>query len=367
MRALHLISSAGLYGAEAVILQLFRALTLAGHKPLLGVFRNEHNPHTELAQRARELFLEAIELPCAGRIDLSTVRRIKACAGDFGADVVHSHGYKANTYAALANFCSNRALVSTCHNWTAQTRSIRAYAHFDRLVLRRFDRVFSVSNDVKQALEQSGMSENKVFVIPNGVALSDFASAEPAKFARIPVGSPVIGMVGRLAEAKGFQYVLESAPEILKRFPDVHFVLIGDGPYRDHLKAQCEKQGTASRVVFAGKRDDMPSVYRSLDILVLPSLNEGMPMTLLEGMAASLPVIASRVGGIPKMIRERETGLLVSPMDVEGLRRAIETLLGNPAMRRQMGEAGRQWVKENASVEQMAQTYVRHYEEVLRS
>ena len=366
MKALHLISSAGLYGAETMILQLLRALTQAGHQTLLGVFRNEQNPHTELIQKARELSLEAIELPCAGRIDLSTVRRIKACSGDFGADVVHSHGYKANMYALLANFGSGHPLVSTCHNWTSQTRSTRAYARLDRFVLRRFNRIFSVSDDVMRALEQSGVDENKVSVIPNGIALSDFASAEPVAFTGIPAGAPLIGMVGRLVEAKGFQYMLEAAPEILERFPDAHFVLIGDGPYRECLAAQCEKQGISSHVLFAGKRDDMPRVYRSLDILVLPSLNEGMPMTLLEGMAASLPVVATQVGGIPKMIRAGETGLLVSPMDVQGLRQAIETLLGDLAMRCRMGEAGRRWVSENASVEQMAQSYLRHYEEILR-
>lgn len=367
MKALHLISSSGIYGAETMILQLLRAMTRAGHQTLLGVFKNEQNPHTELSDRAKELSLDTIELPCAGRIDLSTVKQIAACAGDFGADVVHSHGYKANVYALLASFRSSRPLVSTCHNWTAQTRSIRAYAHFDRFVLKRFERVFSVSDDVMGALKQSGVNGSKVFVIPNGIALSDFESAEPVGFAGIPAGAPLIGMVGRLVEAKGFQYVLEAAPAILTSFPDAHFVLIGDGPYRDRLAEKCAAQGITSRVVFAGKRDDMPGVYRSLDMLVLPSLNEGMPMTLLEAMAARLPVIASRVGGIPKMVRNGETGLLVNPTDVQGLRQAIEALLADRTMSRRMGESGRRWVVGNASVEHMTQSYLRHYEEVLRS
>jgi glycosyltransferase involved in cell wall biosynthesis len=367
MRALHLISSAGLYGAEAMILQLLRALTEAGHETLLGVFRNEQNPHTEIAQRARKLSLNAIELPCSGRIDLSTVREIKRRARDFGADLVHSHGYKANVYSLLANVGGSRPLVSTCHNWTSQTRSIRAYAYLDRFILRRFDRIFSVSEDVMRALEQSGVSTKKISVIPNGITLSDFASAPPAAFTGVPAGTPLIGMVGRLVEAKGFQYVLESAPEALTRFPDAYYVLVGDGPYRNHLAEQCDRLGITSHVVFAGKRDDMPCVYRSLTMLVLPSLNEGMPMTLLEAMAARIPVIASRVGGIPKMICEGETGLLTGPGDVQGLRQAIETLLSDCSFRCRLGEGGRRWVAENASVGQMAQNYVAQYRDVLNS
>ncbi len=134
-------------------------------------------------------------------------------------------------------------------------------------------------------------------------------------------------MVARLDLQKGFEYLLRAARELRATFPGLKFVIVGEGPDRNEIEDMIQRLGLQSTVVLAGQHSDMPGVYAAMDVFVLPSLNEGLPMTILEAMAASRPVIASRVGAIPKVIKDGETGLLVDPGDTDGLRNALARLL----------------------------------------
>ena len=361
MNVLQLISSSGFYGAEAMVLHLSRTLRQKGHTVRLGVFVNRRNPNDELARRARELDFEVVTLPCGSRLNVSTVNRIRACVEQCGTEVIHSHGYKSNLYALAANLFSRRVLVSTCHNWTGQTVALRAYGKFDRFNLRFFDRIMCVSEEVRSRLLQSGVLNRKLDVILNGIPVSDFANTNSER----KLDEPLIGMVGRLVEAKGFQLVLQRVPAILKQFPKARFILIGEGPQREEWARLVEKIGVEPSVSFAGAQKDMPRLYKSLTMFVLPSFNEGMPMSILEAMAAGVPVIATRVGSIPRVVHHEQTGLLVDKGDADGVQNAIERLIANPNFRIEMGNRGRTFVQENASVEQMADRYIAHYAELL--
>lgn len=365
MKILQLISSAGFYGAEAMVLHLSEALGAKGHDVAIGVFNNSHNPHTELLERARDSGLRSVELTCAGRFDFGTIRRIAELTRSMDVDVVHSHGYKSNAYALLANRLSRRALVSTCHNWTSATAAIRTYSHLDRFILRYFDQVLGVSEDVSNSLLTSGLPGHRISVVQNGIPISNFSSSGTRLFPKPRSESLVVGMVGRLDEAKGFQFVLHGARAILAQYPQTHFVIVGDGQHRKALSDLCTALGIEKNVFMSGKQTDMPAVYRSMDMLVLPSLNEGMPMTILEAMAAGIPVIASRVGAIPKCVHPYRTGLLVEPGDVLGLQNAILSLLGNAELRSELGKGGQLWAKENCSIELTSERYLRHYEKAM--
>lgn len=363
MNVLQLISSGGFYGAEAMVLHLSRTLRQKGHTVRLGVFVNRRNPNDEIAKRARELEFEVVTLPCGGRLDVSTVKRIRACIERCGTDVIHSHGYKSNLYALAANCFTKRVLVSTCHNWTAQTPALRAYSMFDRFSLRFFDRTMCVSEEVRSRLIQSGVPDRKLDVILNGIPVSDFANTSCER----NLDEPLIGMVGRLVEAKGFHLVLQCAPALLKQFPKARFVLVGDGPQREEWTRLAKELGIESRVLFAGVQKDMTRIYSSFSMFVLPSFNEGMPMTILEAMAAGVPVIATRVGAIPRIIHHERTGLLVDKGDVAGLQNEIERLLKNPELRMDLGRRGQAFVAENASIEKVTERYIGHYQELLRN
>jgi glycosyltransferase involved in cell wall biosynthesis len=174
-------------------------------------------------------------------------------------------------------------------------------------------------------------------------------------------------MVGRLVKEKGCEYFLRAAADVLSRFPGTRFLLVGEGPERASLEqlARELKLRIGQNIDFWGHRDDMPSVYASLDICVLPSFAEGMPMTILEAMAGGKPVIATSVGEIPRLVNPGVNGLLVSPGKLDELSAAITRLLGDTNLRRRMGENGRQKARKSFSADGMAQSYWALYHQIL--
>lgn len=367
MTVLHLISSEGFYGAESMLVLLGRNLTRLGWRSIIGVFRDERSPHLEIIERTQAAGLPAQIIPCAGRVDWSAVRHIRSVADAAGIDVLHTHGYKTNLYGYSAVHGGRAVLVSTCHGLVHDLLRLRAYAALDRLVLRRFDRVAAVSDALAGVLTSSGVEPAKVATISNGVDLERFRQASPRlreELAR--PGGPVVGLVGRLEPGKGGHVLLCAAVRVLAEFPDTTFVLVGGGPCRAQWESLAVRLGVARSVIFTGVRDDMPEIYASLDIMALPSFNEGMPMCLLEAMAAGCPVIATPVGSVDKLIRSGHTGLMVQPGDANGLAEAILLLLRSPARARALGENGRAHVAANFSPEAMAGQYSNLYQEALR-
>jgi glycosyltransferase involved in cell wall biosynthesis len=204
----------------------------------------------------------------------------------------------------------------------------------------------------------------KIKTIANGIDVTAFERAQPLPLLK-DEGSIVVGVVARLDLQKGFEYLLRAARELCKMFPDLKIVIAGEGPDRNRIEEMIQQYGLQSSVVLAGQQSNMPAVYAAMDIFVLPSLNEGLPMTVLEAMAASKPVIATRVGAIPSVIRDGENGLLVAPKDSEGLRNAVASLLNDPERRRQLGDQAHAWVSQNYTSEAMALKYREMYEGVL--
>jgi glycosyltransferase involved in cell wall biosynthesis len=159
--------------------------------------------------------------------------------------------------------------------------------------------------------------------------------------------------------------LLKAAQYVLAVRPDTTFVFVGGGPSRKEWEALAARLGIAGNVVFTGPRGDIPGVYASLDLLVLPSLDEALPMCLLEGMAAGTPVIATRVGAVPDLVIPNVTGTLLEPGQADGLAGAILELLRDPVQARRLGENGRAHVMRNYSVEATAKNYLDVYESAL--
>src|SRR5439155_269751 len=156
--------------------------------------------------------------------------------------------------------------------------------------------------------------------------------------------TPLVGVIGRLEEQKGHVYMLEAWPSVLAEFPDARLLLVGDGSLRGALERRAQDLGIAASVRFAGFRSDVPRVLDALDVLALPSLYEGMPLTAIEASAMAKPVVATAVDGTPEVIREGRTGRLVPPRDVVALSRALRSVLRDPAAAPRMGSAGRDLV-----------------------
>lgn len=366
MTVCFLISSEGYYGIENMLVTLARSLSELGVRCVVGVLRDARFPHVEVAEQASKAGLAVEIIPCTGRLCLSSVRHLRKVLIKHDVDVLHPHGYKADVYAYLAALHTGTALLATVHNWPSKLLSMRTYAAVDRVVLRRFDKVIAVSEVVRGVLERSGVPSRKMSLICNGVDIERYRTGDGKLRKDIARnGDLTVGFAGRLVADKGGRFLIGAAPRVLSTFPKTTFVLIGEGPARSEWETMASDLGVADHVVFTGARDDMPAVYASLDVVVLPSLVESMPMSLLEAMAAGRPVIATRVGAIPTVITSGQTGLLVEPGDGEALAAAICELLADRESATRIGENGRAHVTAQFSARSMAQKYVAEYQEVL--
>jgi glycosyltransferase involved in cell wall biosynthesis len=174
---------------------------------------------------------------------------------------------------------------------------------------------------------------------------------------------PLVGVVGRLEPQKGHAYLLEAWPSVLAEFPDARLLIVGDGSLRSRLQTRAHELAVADRIIFAGFRADVPRVLDALDILALPSLYEGMPLTAIEASAMARPVVATAVDGTPEVIREARTGRLVPPADPGALSRAIRGILRDPLGAERMGRAGRDFVLDRFALDRQVASTARVYRE----
>jgi glycosyltransferase involved in cell wall biosynthesis len=366
MKILHIISSSGMYGAEAVILNLSRTLNEGGHASVLGVFSNSSNPNHQLHEAATKEDIESYLISCRGQIDRTAITAIRELATRTKADVVHAHGYKADIYVYFALRGSGIPFVSTCHNWIDNDLTASLYGKADRLVLRNFSAIAAVSGAVKQRLLKAGVREDKIHLVRNGIDLRPFDNAASSGGSTLAEHIPTVGLVGRLGHEKGVDIFFRAAALVLKDYPSAKFVVAGDGPDLEKLQLLIDELKIRDSVSMLGRRDDMPSVYASLDILVSSSRLEGLPMTILEGMATGLPIVATPVGDVPTVVIDGHTGLLVPMEDVQALAAAINKLLQDPSLRERLGAAARKLIEDQFSAARMAGDYLGVYKSAKR-
>lgn len=320
--------------------------------------------------------------------DDAATRKLTAFLEEWRTQVLHGHMYRAEivgTAAVLALATQGLPrpfLVNTVH-------SGRIRPDADRELLRRLtpemDRLIAVSRSIVGKIRADGRSGAPVQMIYNGVDLDRYDDQEacctlPEEYG-FETGSPLVGVVARLEPEKGHPTLLEAWPLVLERVPAARLLIVGEGSRREALEDQAEALGLlgepclgdacvgtrharpGARVVFTGRRDDVPAVTAALDVAVLPSYREAQGLVILEAMALSRPVVASNVGGIPEMIEDGVTGLLVPPRDPAALADAIVRLLTDHPLADTIARAGRIQVHERFCVERMVSALQEVYEE----
>ena len=367
-RILHLISSSGLLGAERVLLELADHSKREGLKVTIGIFENHKNPNSELAKVASTLGLKVQIFPCRWRFDPKTTLLIRAFIYREQINIVHSHGYKGNFYALMATRGKIPWIV-TNHNWTRATFNLKVYALLDLLLIRFAKKVVTVSDEIAIKIHKSGVSSQKIIVIDNGIDLQKFSSQKRNNLLKEYLGikeeSKVIGTIARLTKEKGHIYLLEAAKDIVAAYPDTKFLIVGEGRERYRLENRVMTLGLQDKVIFTGQRKDIIDILSILDIFVLPSITEGLPVAILEALASGLPVVATNVGAIPKVINNGETGLLTEPGNPESLSSAISELLSDREKARELGYQGQRKVEREFSAKAMAERYFNSYSEIL--
>ena len=251
--------------------------------------------------------------------------------------------------------------VSTLHTIETPTVGTRTYwrQQIRWFVLRNFcTRIITVSEKTREHyIQLTKIPATKIVTMYNGIDLEKFRVLDSSisnkirSSLEIPNKSSVICTIAVLRELKGIQFMIEALPAILERIPNVFYLVIGDGDYVQQLKSLVVKQDIEERVVFVGHRTDIPELLASSDVFVLPTLGDALPTVLIEALAAEKPIIASNVGGVPEIITNEVTGILVPPADTKMLATACLRVLQNKSLAKNLAENGYQTVKQKFDVD----------------
>ncbi len=302
--------------------------------------------------------------------DRAAVTALAETLAEFEPEVVHNHMYRAEvvgTRAALLlgeKGCKRPAVISTVH-------SSRVRCSEDRETLRQLtplmDRLVVVSKAIERKIREEGRFGAPVSLIYNGVDLQRYNHQQPCCTFHdeygIPDGAPIVGVVARLESEKGHRTLIDAWPDVLAAVPNAWLLVIGEGSERNALEAEAASLGVSDRVIFTGRREDVPALTAAMDIAVLPSYREAQGLSVLEAMALSRPVVASNVGGIPEMIEDGVTGLLVPPNDCPALSAALVRLLTNHPLADMLARRGHDLVHDRFCIELMVHSIEALYDE----
>jgi glycosyltransferase involved in cell wall biosynthesis len=353
IRIVHIMTSFGIGGAEQLVLDLCRRLDRGRFEPIVvavvdgGAMRPEFHDvgiPTEVVGKTT-------------KIGLRTIQRLTEFLKAERPQIVHTHLFGGDAWGRIAAIRAGVPhIISTEHNINCDEGFIK------RLVKRRLardtERIVAVSDAVRaQSLRVDRIPSEKLVVIPNGVDLERFRPTE-----RPPRDLVQILSVGRLVPQKGHDVLLDAFAVLRDALPRARLSIIGDGPLRPHLEEQIRAYRIADRVQLLGLHRDLPTFYGRADIAVFPSRWEGLGLAAIEASACGLPIIASAVGGFHEVIRDQETGVLVSPEEPKLLAEAITELVCDRARRILMGHAGRRHVERHFDIRKVVERYERLYE-----
>jgi len=350
---LQVITPARYSGAERVVAFLSAALQRAGHRVVVAIKANTWL-EAELERSGVEVRVPGI----ARKSNLAAPGRIARIAQEVGADLIHTHLSTASLWGSVAG----------------RRLGIPVLAHVHALNVRWWytmaDAVATPSEGVRQHLIRQGLDPARIHVIYNGVPgerLSNLAAPEQLRSElALPQGAPVVGVVAHLSRKKGHRYLLEALGRLGDRYPQLHCLVVGEGPLRRKLQRLAKQVGVAERTHFLGYREDAVAIMQVCDLVILPSVaKEGLGICLIEAAFLGVPAVGSNAPGIDEAIVDGETGLLVPPGDARALAEALDRLLSDAQLRSRLGGNARQWAQKTFTIELQMQATMALYHEMI--
>lgn len=366
-RILHLRSSGAFLGAENVILQLASSSEKFGFQSVVGVIHDVRDEMPALALKAKSQGCEVVVFSASMRVDFGCIKEIKDYISSNDIDLIHTHGYREDIYFFLSRV--TLPVIATNHLWKKTNFPLKVYALLDSLILSGFNKIVAVSQPVKkEMLSYPWLKYKNIEVISNGIDAAQFCRSKIQPVLELKCLAEkyvLLGTVSSLTVEKGHRFLIEALASKPLRDMAWSLVIVGEGVMHDELQALASDLGLSERVLFLGQRDDIANILAGLDVFILPSLNEGLPMALLEAMASEKPIISTRVGDIPALIEDGSLGMLVDPGDSLSLARAIEFAVTDSSWRSEVGLAAKKHVLSEYSAMRMAGKYADIYRALL--
>jgi glycosyltransferase involved in cell wall biosynthesis len=337
-------------GPDKTILNSPRFLEPAGYRNLCVYMHPPGDPgFIHLQTRARLCQAPLYSVPDRGPWDWRVVCELLRLCRRERVEIWHGHDYKSNALGLLLRCFWPMRLVTTVHGWVRHTRRTPLYYYIDRLCLPRYEKVICVSPDLEHECLKAGVPSERCVLIENAIDFEDFSRQDSVAAAKIRQGFHpgrlCVGAVGRLSGEKGFDLLIQAVDQLLREGRDLDLVIIGDGQEQPRLQDLIDQLGRGDRIRLLGYRADLKDLYQAMDVFALGSLREGLPNVLLEAMALEVPVVATRIAGIPRLIDDGANGLLVNPGSVAEMSDALGRLLADAGLRRRLGQAGRETIQ----------------------
>ena len=365
-----LAGSSGYGGGERYLELLFDRVDRTRFRPLL--ICPEPGPFVG-RMRARGVETHLVHL--APLFNLLALWRLIRLLAREHVTILQTHGARANFYGRIAGRVAGvPVVISTVHNSLKdyEVRSLRRwlYAGLLRVTLPLVRRIICVSDATRRDLvDECPAAAAKVQTVYNGVDSSACSSLSNRQQVRQELGlaqGPVLVMIGRLTDQKGHRYLLQALSELLRMWPQLCCLFVGEGELLNTLQRMAMDLGVERACRFVGVREDIADILAAADVCVLPSLSEGFSFVLLEALTMGCPVVATRVNGVPELIEDHKTGLLVPPRDSQELARAIRDMLSDPVAASRMGAAGRALVRERFTVDCMVENTTAIFEAAMQ-
>ena len=368
-RILLVIDEANVGGGQRHVLWLAEGLVRDGYEIAVACERQGY-----LVDELRSIGIRHLPVDLGNHFSAKSLFHLIRLIREFDPTIVHTHGGTAGVYGRIAARYLNRTTVHTYHGihylhfeagWMK-----RIYLFLEQFLLRWTDATICVANsDLHLALSHNLAKHARAFVVVNGINARQFGpSAEPSKRKRVSNRRvTVIGTIGRLHEQKGHRYLIQAAGEIAKLSAPIEFRIVGDGNLRSELELQVQTLGLQNVIRFLGSRTDITAQLAQMDLFVLPSLWEGLPLVLLEAMSAGVPIIASNVDGVSEILEDGKDALLVPPRDPHTLAMAIVKLIRNKKEARHLATNALRKISKRFDVKDMVRQTERVYRTILKS
>lgn len=366
---LHLRDTNEIGGPGKTIFETINTIDKSKFKIHVAVFKswakNETTPFIEEAKR-RGYNLHLIK--SLNQFDPSILINTLFLVKRLDVNIIHSHEFLSNFIGICIGRITNKPIITTLHGWINNSLKDKVYIKIDKKIIKRFDKVIAVSDVMRRQLQNDGVCRNNISVLHNCIKTENYQKHCKKGYLDELMGiqfkRPIIATIGRLSAEKGHKDFIDAANLVLKKGHTASFVLIGDGPEREILQKKIDKLKLNNNVKILGYLNEIQKVYYDLDLMILPSYTEGLPNVILEALSMEVPVIATNVGGVPEIIKDKKYGNLISSKNPNEMAVMIINFLNKPKLFKHMSKSGKKMVKKKFDFNKRTKSLEKIYEEL---